>query len=152
MSFVSITRLRVRSLRYMPAFLLTTWQTQRQVTIAAGFQGGSLLADRRRAFWTMTAWDSQDSMRRYMTGGHHRKAMPRLLLWCDEASVVHWEQHDDTLPAWPEADRRMRQSGRASKVLHPSPDHQALTFQTPRVTGAAALRAATTPSMRARPS
>ena len=46
----------------------------------------------------MTAWDSQESMRRYMTTGSHKKAMPKLMKWCDEASVAHWEQEGDALP------------------------------------------------------
>jgi hypothetical protein len=29
----------------------------------------------------------------------------------------------------------MRESGRASKVLHPSPHHESLTYRAPRTTG-----------------
>lgn len=133
MSFVSVTRLRVRSFRFLLPFALHFLRTRRQVRDAPGFQGGSLLADRAWTFWTMTAWDSQASMRRYMTAGAHRAAMPRLLDWCDEASVVHWDQPGDALPTWPEADRRMRESGRPSKVRNPSPDHAALNYRGPRV-------------------
>lgn len=99
MPFVSITRLRVRSFRFLPSFILHTLRSLRQVKEAAGFRGGSLLADRKWTFWTMTAWDSHDSMRAYMMNGSHRVAMPRLLDWCDEASVVHWDQPQDALPS-----------------------------------------------------
>ena len=142
MRFISITRLRVRSLRFLPSFALQTFRSLGQVKMAAGFQGGSLLADRDWTFWTMTAWDSQRSMRAYMTTGSHRTAMPYLLDWCDEASVVHWEQPDEGLPSWTEADRRMRQDGRASKVRNPSPQHATLTYRDPRVTTAGPIRAA----------
>ena len=84
----------------------------------------------------MTAWDCQDSMRRFMTDGSHRAAMPHLVDWCDEASVVHWERPEGGLPAWEEADRRMREDGRASKVNHPSPSHASLTYREPRTTRA----------------
>jgi hypothetical protein len=67
MPFVSITRLRIRSPRFLPLFGLHTFRSIRQVRKAPGCKGGSLLADRSWTFWTMTAWDSQDSMRRYMT-------------------------------------------------------------------------------------
>jgi hypothetical protein len=90
-----------------------------------------LLADRGWTFWTMTSWDSAASMRGFMTAGAHRAAMPRLLHWCDEASVVHWEQVGTALPTWPEADRRMRESGRPSKLHHPSPGHAALAYRPP---------------------
>ena len=131
MPFISITRLRIRSLRFMPGFVLQTLGTVMQVKRAPGFRGGFLLPDRIWTFWTMTAWDDREAMQAYMTSGSHRAAMPSLLAWCDEASVVHWDQTDETLPSWPEADRRMRSSGRASKVRHPSPDHLALAFLPP---------------------
>ena len=140
MPFISITRLRVRSIRFLPFFVLYTYRSLRQVKTSFGFQGGSLLADRSWTFWTMTAWDSQESMRHFMTTGSHSAAMPRLLDWCDEASVVHWDQPEAALPSWMEADLRMRQSGRASKVRNPSPHHATLTYRTPRVLMAATIR------------
>ena len=80
----------------------------------------------------MTVWDSQDSMRRFMTSGSHRVVMPHLLDWCDEASVVHWDQPGDGPPTWNEADKHMRESGRASKVKFPSARHANLSYRTPR--------------------
>jgi len=119
---------------------MLTLRTLHQVKRAAGFQDGRLLPDRNFAFWTMTTWDSENSMRRYMTTGSHKKAMPKLMDWCDEASVVHWEQSQAALPSWPEADQRMRAEGRASKVRNPSPHHATLSFRTPRLTGGGPIR------------
>ncbi len=76
MPFISITRLRLRSFLFAPGFALDTFASIRQVREAGGFLGGALLPDRSLTFWTMTAWDSEDSMRRYMTAGSHKKAMP----------------------------------------------------------------------------
>jgi heme-degrading monooxygenase HmoA len=142
MPFISVTRLRVRSVRFLPLFVLFTFRSLRQVKTAAGFQNGGLLADRDWTFWTMTAWDNQDSMMRYMTAGSHKEAMPRLLAWCDEASVVHWDQSETALPAWTEADQRMRANGHASKVRNPSPQHATLSYRTPRVTKVGPIRPA----------
>ena len=140
MAFISITRLRVRSLRFMPGFALLTTQALSQVKSASGFQDGGLLPDRSFTFWTMTAWDSEESMRRYMTSGSHKKAMSKLMHWCDEASVVHWEQSQAVLPSWTEADRRMRADGRVSKVRNPSPQHATLSYRVPRLTRAVPIR------------
>lgn len=121
MSLVSVTRLKVRSVRFLPSFVLYALRIRSQVAEAPGFQGGSLLADRNWTFWTMTAWDDQDSMRRFMTTSPHLTTMPRLLDWCNEASVVHWDQPEDALPSWPEADRRMREHGRPFQGALPKP-------------------------------
>jgi Domain of unknown function (DUF3291) len=132
MTFVSLTRLRIRSIRFMPLFALHTWQSLRQIRRARGFQTGALLADRDWTFWTMTAWDSEESMRQFMVTGSHKAAMAHLLEWCDEASVAHWTQEQAAVPSWREADRRMRELGRSSKVRNPSPQHATLSFGAPR--------------------
>jgi hypothetical protein len=142
MPFISLTRLRLRSIRFLPSFALHALRSTRQIKRAAGFQDGSLLADRNWTFWTLTQWDSQGDMRHYMTTGSHKTAMPHLMEWCDEASVVHWDQQDPSLPSWTEVDRRMRESGRASKVRHPSPHHADLTYRAPRTATAAPIRPA----------
>lgn len=134
MPFISLTRLRLRSLRFVPAFALHAWRSRQQVRSSPGYQRGETLMDRQWTFWTMTAWDSHEQMRHYMTTGDHKTAMPKLMHWCDEASVAHWDQPDAALPSWADADRRMRSTGRPSKVLHPSPNHAALQYREPRLT------------------
>jgi hypothetical protein len=137
--FISLTRLRIRSIRFLPLFALHTTASLRQVRRAEGFLTGGLLPDRRWTFWTMTAWDSESHMRGYLLGGAHKRAMPHLMHWCDEASVAHWTQPESALVSWEEADRRMRSTGRVSKVRHPSPDHAGLTYALPRTTAAAPI-------------
>jgi hypothetical protein len=137
---VSVTRLRLRSPLFLPGFALQAWRTQRQVRSSPGFLAGALLPDRRRTFWTMSVWESPEAMQAYVQGGAHRTAMPRLVAWCDEASVVHWSQDAAALPAWSEAERRMRETGRASKVRHPSAQQQALAFAPAQAGPAAEIR------------
>jgi heme-degrading monooxygenase HmoA len=134
MVFVSVTRVRVRSLRFLPPFFLHTFRSRQQVKKSSGFLTGALLADRNRTFWTMTVWDSQQSMRAFMTSGAHQRAMPHLLHWFDEASLAHWTQSDATLPSWTEAHRRMRESGRPSRILHPNSQHATSNYPAPRTT------------------
>ena len=140
MVFISVTRLRIRSWRFILSFAVHALRSRQQVRKARGFMTGALLNDRDRTFWTMTMWDSQQNMHAFMTSGAHKRVMPYLLDWCDEASIVHWTQPDATLPSWAEADARMRENGRASKVLHPSPQHATLSYRAPRITTGALIR------------
>lgn len=140
MAFVSITRLRIRSLRFIPQFIIHALRTLSQVKRAGGYVDGALLADRKLTFWTVTLWQEQSDMRRYMTSGAHLKAMPKLLHWCNEASVVHWTQDHAVVPTWQEADRRMKAEGRPSKVRNPSPRHSALAYVPPRVAGVVPIK------------
>jgi hypothetical protein len=120
MAFISVTRLRVRSLRYLPQFIWRTMQSVRQTERASGFLGGRLLRETRNAFWTITVWEDEAAMNAFRGSGAHRVAMPKLLNWCDEASIVHWNQETPELPTWLEAHRRMVNEGKRSKVNYPS--------------------------------
>lgn len=142
MIFVSLTRLRIRSPRFLPSFFVYMLRSVRQVKKAQGFQQGALLVDRNRTFWTLTAWNSEETMRGYRNTGAHKSVMPHLLNWCDEASVAHWTQPEPSLPSWEEADRRMRETGRASKVLNPTPCHANLTYDPPRITSSSTIKPA----------
>ena len=132
MPFVSITRLRIRSIFYLLPFFMDAARSTKQVVRHPNFLKGKTLLDRRFTFWTMTLWDDEAGMRAYRNAGAHKKAMPRLQHWCDEASVVHWQQADDAFPEWFDAYRRMKTEGRVSKVKYPSPDHAGLQIPPPR--------------------
>ena len=126
MPFVSITRLRLRAARYLPAFVWHTATSMRQLRRAPGFLDGTIAADvGRRTFWTATVWRDLAAMRAYRNTGSHMKAMPHLLHWCDEASVAHWEQADVAVPGADDMLARMTREGRLSKVRHPSAAHAA---------------------------
>ncbi len=129
----SVTRLRVRSLRYLPAFLWQTFLSQRQVVRAAGFSGGKLLIDRRRTFWTLTLWQDERAMKAFRGSAAHAKVMPRLAEWCDEAAYAHWTRDGDSVPDWQEAYGRLVAEGKLSRVAHPSREHSARQFPEPRL-------------------
>jgi hypothetical protein len=120
MPLISVTRLRVRSWTYLPEFLWDTFQSVRQVQRSPGFLGGRLLVNSGHVFWTMTVWQDEAAMNAYRTGGAHRRAMPKLLNWCDEAALVHWTQESAEIPEWRQAEKYMSEKGRLSKVNHPS--------------------------------
>ncbi len=125
MPLVAVTRLRLRSVRFLLPFFWYTRRAFRQATRAPGSLGAKLRKAEGLAFWTLTAWQDEAAMSAYRITPPHRQAMPGLLEWCDEASVAHWNQSSAELPDWKTAERRMAESGRLSKVNHPSPDQQA---------------------------
>jgi hypothetical protein len=135
--FVSLTRLRLRSRRFLPGFSWHTWRSVRQLKRSAGFRTGALGRDADGGLWTITVWDDEGAMRAYRNTGSHMKAMPKLIGWCDEAAIAHWERDGAGLPDPAEALERMRDTGRLSKVRHPSPAHAARetapTREAPRI-------------------
>jgi heme-degrading monooxygenase HmoA len=134
MPLVSITRLRVRSWRHLPGFFLRAFRSGNQAKSAPGNLAVTILREVKRTFWTLTVWTSEQDMKAYMTAGAHGKAMRRLLEWCDEAALAHWTQESAEPPSWEEAHRRLQQSGRPSKVNHPSEDQRAFRVPPPVVT------------------
>jgi hypothetical protein len=124
MAFVAVTRLRIRSIRFLLRFAWRTWRSFRQAKHAPGSLGVKLRKD-GFAFWTMTLWQDEAAMSAYRITPPHRDAMPKLLEWCDEAAVAHWKQDAQVLPDWETAERQLTHLGRQSKVNHPSTDQQA---------------------------
>lgn len=131
MAFISVTRLRIRSAFFLPLFFWHTGLSLMQAKRAKGNLQVKVLKDAHRTFWTLTAWEDQSAMRAFMASGSHKTAMPKLMHWCDEASVGHWQQETATLPGWDEAHRRMVTEGRLSKVHHPSVAHLAGQIDAP---------------------
>src|SRR5262249_31015517 len=99
MAFVSVTRLRVRSIWFVLPFVLASRRSRQQLRRSPGFIEGRLTIEFPMAFWTMSIWRSHDDMRGFRNAPPHLDAMRRLPRWCDEASYVHWEQRDTELPS-----------------------------------------------------
>jgi uncharacterized protein DUF3291 len=137
---VSITRLRVRSWRYLPVFFVQALRIARQAASSEGNLATALLRDRQRTFWTGTSWSSEASMKTFMHAGVHGPVMKHLLNWCDEAALVHWTQDGAELPSWAEAHTRIQREGRRSKVSHPSPAHTAYEIPAPTIRTTSQLR------------
>jgi hypothetical protein len=125
MPVISVTRLRVRSLRYMPGFLWYTYQSKRQLSRSTGFLAGALAPAPSWTFWTTTAWVDETSLKRFRDTAWHKRAMPRLLDYCNEASLARWTQDTADLPAGAAMLDRLKTHGRISKVRHPTPGQAA---------------------------
>ena len=131
MNFVSVTRLRLRHWRYLPAFLWHASGSLRQARRAPGQLHTYVARQHGLVFWTITVWRAEDAMRHFRNQGAHQAAMPKLARWCDEATYVHWLQPGDAAPGLPEAGARLLRDGVVSRVQHPSPDHATRNFTPP---------------------
>jgi len=126
MPLVSITRLRLRRFRYMPAFAWHSMLSARQASRMPGFFTGWLSGNPlHRTFWTATVWENEAAMRAFRGSGAHQRAMRKLFAWCDEASVAHWEQPGIEAPDANHVLAPMQAMGRLLRVQYPSSDHAA---------------------------
>jgi hypothetical protein len=122
---VSITRLRVRNIFYLPLFMLHAMRTMMQAQRAEGVVGVDTRFEKNNVVWTKTVWADEKVMKDYRGSGAHQIAMRLLSTICSEASVARWQQEGMELPSWEEAHRRMLSEGKLSKVKYPSPLHAA---------------------------
>jgi hypothetical protein len=146
MAVISVTRLRLRSVRFLPQFLWANFVVTRQIAKTSGFLRGRLFVDAELTFWTTTAWNDAGSLRSFRDSGAHKRAMPRLAKWCSEATTVHWDQLDDHLPDWKQAYDRLVREGRVIYVNNPSEFQKERKFPEPRLSGR--LQRALTPRSR----
>lgn len=122
----SITRLRLHSILTLPAFGRATRAISAQTAASPGFLEGAVLAEGRLVFWTRTVWESAAAMRAFRDSGAHREVMPKLIQWCDEASVVQWQGEPER--DWDAIYARMAADGRSSHVKRPTQAHQARRY------------------------
>jgi len=132
MAFIAVTRLRLRSAWFLPAFILWARRSAKQAQRSDGNLGVEALRDAHWTFWTRTAWKDEESMRAFMFAEPHRLVMAKLTHWCDEAAVVHWTQEDAALPDWKEAHRRLVTEGRRSRLRRPSAAHEKFEIPPPK--------------------
>ena len=123
MAVISVTRLRLRSLDYLPAFLEYADPAHAQAEQAPGNIHTLIRAQTETVYWTLSVWDNEASMRTYMMADAHGKAMPKLVEWSDEASTVHWNQESSELPSWDVAEQWMAEHGKFLPLKYPSEAH-----------------------------
>ena len=121
----AITRLRLRSWRFLIPFIIHANRSQRQAATSAGCVRVITRKTRGLAFWTLSVWESEAQLRAYVGASPHRESIPKLALWCDEAVTTHWNVASRDLPTWEDATAELLRSGRMLRVKYPSQDHAA---------------------------
>jgi hypothetical protein len=126
--FISVTRLRLRSRKFLLPLLWHIFHVRKQVGSAKDCRQFKLRVERqgkKLIFWTLSLWTDKGTMQAFRNGGPHGKVMPHLRHWCDEASYTNWESNDEALPEWLLASEHLKLHGKPSFVNFPSEAHQA---------------------------
>jgi hypothetical protein len=136
--FVSVTRLRLRSWRYFPFFLVQAIRPARQAKSAEGVLSLSVLRKVRNTFWTRT-----------MDGQSHEALYAFWTPWASDETFDGMVRRGRAGPldsavartaSWEAAHRRLQESGRLSKVNHPSETRRKNQFPPPRIQSRRELR------------
>jgi quinol monooxygenase YgiN len=120
MPFVSVTRLRVKSILYLIPFMRANEASVKELKNSKGLLMGRELVDKQLTFWTITMWEDEASMKEFRNSSSHRNAMQKLPKWCNEASYHHWIQEDMNFPDWKTVSEKLFTEGKLSKVRTPS--------------------------------
>ena len=120
---VSITRLRVRSVLFLPLFGLHAMRSATQAMKSEGIVNFDTRVEDPFTHWTKTVWKDEPSMKNFRNSGAHQVAMRLLASICSEASYARWQQETDDVPSWEEAHKAMLEKGNLSKVKNPTSFH-----------------------------
>ena len=123
MVFVSVTRLKLKSVWPFIPFFRANEAAVKALTGMPGYIDGAELIDKGLVFWTLTAFESEAAMKAFRNGMPHLEAMRRISDWCSEAAYAHWMQEEAVLPTWDAAWERMKTEGRFTKLRKPSKRH-----------------------------
>jgi hypothetical protein len=125
MPVVSVTRIRIRSWRFMVPFTIYSMRAVHQIRRSPGFLGGWVGRSRGGGMWTVTVWTDEAAMKNYRDHDAHKAAMPGMLDWGDEGSMARYEQAGTQAPTAAEARDALAARGRTSKVRYPTAEHAA---------------------------
>ena len=131
MPFISVTRLRVKSLFFLFSFMRANEASVKELKSSTGLLMGKELIDKKLTFWTITLWEDEESMIRFRGSLSHRNAMQNLPKWCSEASYHHWVQEENEYPNWTTISDKLYSEGKLSKVRNPS--NAQITNQFPQI-------------------
>ncbi len=120
---VSITRLRVRSIWFLPLFALHAMRSATQAMKSEGIVDFDTRVENPLTHWTKTVWKDEPAMKSFRNSGAHQLAMRLLSEVCSEASYTRWQQEPPDVPSWEEAHKAMLKQGNLSKLKKPSAFH-----------------------------
>jgi len=110
---VLLTYLPMRRLSRLPGFLGYVRRIQKQLDRTEGLVGYSLLARPLRSnYWTLSVWQDEEALRRFVREPPHRNAMQELPRYLSGFRTTRWTATGRTLPpTWKDALARGNDDG-----------------------------------------
>jgi hypothetical protein len=106
---VMASRLPLARYRDLPAFMSATGVIRNQLSRASGLVGYALDAHPvQKTFWTVSAWDSQESLDAFSHADPHRARVSVIRPRMRPTTFTFWSVPGADLPiSWPEVRRRI---------------------------------------------
>ena len=106
-----LSYLPLNSWRALPKFVRYSREIRRQLAETEGLIGYSLDAELPgRKFWTLSVWEDEESLQRFVHRAPHGRVMTDLLPHMGRTEFFQFEVDAEHVPPdWEEARRRMRQ-------------------------------------------
>jgi Domain of unknown function (DUF3291) len=133
MFYLAMTRLKLKSPRYLIPFWLHTEQVVKQMRASEGFVTGKLMGTLNLSMWTMTLWTSEEALRAFYLSGAHQNVMGKLSEWSSEAVAGHLAVETHQLPSWFEVRTTLCKIGCFAKLAEPSIDHNNGAIENPKI-------------------
>ena len=124
MPYLSMTRLKLKSVIYLLPFGIQNEQVIRQIRTSHGFLKGKELAALDLSMWTATLWDSQESIKAFYFSSFHKDAMKNISVWASEAVTARREIDSfQELPSWEEIRNELMKAGHFTPLQDTSSAH-----------------------------
>ena len=101
----AITRIQLKNLSKLPRFFYYTSLINKQLKVSGGLISSKTTKGRGLEFWTLSTWESSDSMLNFVRSGAHLKGMKKIGKIGRSAESMHWET--ESAPDWEEARKKL---------------------------------------------
>lgn len=133
MAYLSMTRLKLKSPRYLIPFWFHTQRVVKQIKESEGFLQVKLLVTHNLSMWTMTLWASEEALDNFYLIGAHLLVMKKLSEFSSEAMAGHQEIESNELPSWEYVRNELCRIGYLGKLKEPSTDHKNRIISIPKI-------------------
>jgi heme-degrading monooxygenase HmoA len=106
-----LSYLPLNKFRAIPKFMKYTFQIRRQLAHSEGLIGYSLDPNvPSRKFWTLSVWEDEESLRRFVQQRPHSSVMTDLIPDMGQTEFLRFEVDGSSVPPnWEEARQRMQE-------------------------------------------